>query len=55
MRGWVATHELDLFFIVTSALLNRVTEGKFELFVMNVQISFRTSTISVATTDGDKK
>ena len=55
MRCWVAANKVNLFFTVTSALLNRVTEGKFKLFVVNVQMSFRTSTISVATTDGDKK
>ena len=42
MRGSIASHELDRFFIVTSELLNRITEGKFELSVKNVQIPSRT-------------
>ena len=55
MRDSVATNVLDLFFIVTSELLNRITDGKFKLCVKSVQIPSRTSTTSVATTEGDKK
>ena len=46
MRGSIATHELGRFFIGTCELLNRITEGKLELSVKNVQIPSRTSTIS---------
>ena len=55
MCGCDATKELDLFFIVASVFLNRVTVGKFELSVKNVQVSYRTSTISAAAAGGEKK